>query len=240
MPRLVLKFNDSVLKVIDSSKELITLGRNLKNDIQIDNLAVSNFHAHIVNQSGHFFIEDLGSTNGTFVNDRKISKWELADKDVITIGKHAIVFMAEEVVDGKDDIEELQMDKTMILDTKKQRELLANTGKPAGTETEEPAAVLEVLSGDTNRSRYELTEYLTLIGKDANAVVKLSGMLAPKIGCYISRDRSGYGLIPPEKKNKVKMNGLKLKDAVSLKSGDQIEIGNVKLRFMNPQRSHLK
>ena len=52
MPRLLLKFNDEVLKVIDSSKEFITIGRNIKNDIQIDNLAVSNFHA----TSGFFLI----------------------------------------------------------------------------------------------------------------------------------------------------------------------------------------
>ena len=234
MPRILLKFNDDVLKVIDTSKELITLGRNLKNDIQIDNLAVSNFHAHIVRQLGHYFVEDLGSTNGTFVNDRKISKWALVDNDVITIGKHAIVFLDEEAGDNKVDIEELQMEKTMILDTKKQRELLGDTDVPTVTAPEGPVAQLEVLSGNTDQSRYQLTGKLTLVGKDPMAEVRLEGMLAPKIGCFVSRDRSGYGLIPPEKKNKVKLNGQEVKDAASLKAGDQIEIGNVKLRFMFP------
>ena len=234
MPRLLLKFNDDVLKVIDSGKELITLGRNLKNDIQIDNLAVSNFHAHIVCQLGHYFVEDLGSTNGTFVNDRKISKWALVDNDVITIGKHAIVFLDEEVADKNVGIEELQMEKTMILDTKKQRELMGEENVSLPEEPNGPVAVLEVLSGNTDQSRYELTGKLTLIGKDSMAEVRLEGMLAPKIGCFVSRDRSGYGLIPPEKKNKVRLNGHEVKDAASLKSGDQIEIGNVKLRFMLP------
>ena len=234
MPRILLKFNDDVLKVIDSSKELMTLGRNLKNDIQIDNLAVSNFHAHIVCQLGHYFVEDLGSTNGTFVNDRKISKWALADNDVITIGKHTIVFLDEDVADTKVDIEELQMEKTMILDTKKQRELMGDAGMPMIAEPNGPVALLEVLSGNTDQSRYELTGKLTLVGKDPMAEVKMEGMLAPKIGCFVSRDRSGYGLIPPEKKNKVKLNGQEVKDAATLKSGDQIEIGNVKLRFMIP------
>lgn len=240
MPRLLLKFNDNVLKVIDSSKELITIGRNLNNDIQIDNLAVSNFHAHIVNQVEHYFVEDLGSTNGTFVNDRKISKWELSDKDVVTIGKHVIVFLDEDLEDEVVDLEELQMDKTMILDTKKQRELIGKTGDQAADDLDDPPAVLEVLSGSTDQSRYELNSKLTLIGKDPMALVKLDGLFSPKVGCYISRDRSGYGLVPPEKKNKIKLNGQGVKDAVTLKSGDQIEVGNVKLRIMMPEKCQLK
>lgn len=234
MPRILLKFNDDVLKVIDSSKELITIGRNLKNDIQIDNLAVSNFHAHIVCQLGHYFIEDLGSTNGTFVNDRKISKWALVDNDVITIGKHTIVFLDEKVADESIGIEELQMEKTMILDTKKQRELLGDDDLPETPELAGPVAELEVLGGSTDQSRYQLAGKLTLVGKDPEAEIRLEGMLAPKIGCFISRDRSGYGLIPPEKKNKVRLNGQEIRDAATLKSGDQIEVGNVKFRFMLP------
>lgn len=230
MPRLLLKFNDEVLKVIDSNKEFITIGRNLKNDIQIDNLAVSNFHAHIVCQLGHYFVEDLGSTNGTFVNDRKIGKWALADNDAITVGKHMIVFLDEEVSGGAG-IEELQMEKTMILDTAKQRELLGDGSVVVSPSLQGPVAKLEVLAGNTDRHVYDLEGKLTLVGKDDAAEIKLDGLLAPKVGCFISRDKSGYGLIPPEKRNKVKLNGQEVKDAVSLKSGDQIEIGGVKLLF---------
>lgn len=230
MPRLLLKFNDEVLKVIDSSKDFITIGRNLKNDIQIDNLAVSNFHAHIVCQLGHYFVEDLGSTNGTFVNDRKIGKWALSDNDLITIGKHSIVFLDEEVAGGAG-IEELQMEKTMILDTQKQRELLGDEGEEQDPALSGPLAKLEVLAGSTDRPLYDLESKLTLVGKDEMAEIQLEGLLAPKVGCFISRDKSGYGLIPPEKRNKVKLNGQDVRDAISLKSGDQIEIGNTKFLF---------
>ncbi len=232
MPRLLLKFNDEVLKVIDSSKEFITIGRNLKNDIQIDNLAVSNFHAHITCQLGHYFVEDLGSTNGTFVNDRKIGKWALSDNDAITVGKHSIIFLDEEVAGGAE-IEELQMDKTMILDTKKQRELLGDEAITAAPTLMGPVAKLEVLAGSTDQAYYDLESKLTLIGKDEVAEIRLDGLFAPKVGCFISRDKSGYGLIPPEKRNKVKLNGHEVKDAVSLNTGDQIEIGSVKLLFKN-------
>ena len=184
-------------------------------------------------QLGHYFVEDLGSTNGTFVNERKIGKWALADNDAITIGKHSIVFLDEEVASGAG-IEELQMEKTMILDTKKQRELLGDGSIVIAPALDGPIARVEVLSGSTDRSAYSLENKLTLIGKDEVAEIKLEGLLAPKVGCFISRDKSGYGLIPPEKKNKVKLNGQEVKDAVSLKTGDQIEIGSVKFLFILP------
>jgi pSer/pThr/pTyr-binding forkhead associated (FHA) protein len=233
MPRLLLKFNDEIMKVIDSNKDFITIGRNMKNDIQIDNLAVSNFHAHIVCQLGHYFVEDLGSTNGTFVNDRKIGKWALSDSDAITIGKHSIVFLDEKVAGGSG-IEELQMDKTMILDTHKQRELLGEDAVAAAPAVSGPIATLEVLAGNADQFIYDLNNKLTLVGKDEAAEIRLDGMFAPKIGCFISRDKSGYGLIPPEKRNKVKLNGQEVKDAVSLKSGDQIGVGKVKFLFKLP------
>ena len=170
----------------------------------------------------------------TKVNDRKISKWALVDNDVITVGKHSIVFLDTEVSGESNDIEELQMDKTMILDTREQRERVGDEGSPAESEPDGPVAILEVLDGSTEQNRYELKGKLTLVGKDPMAEVKLTGMLAPKIGCFISRDRSGYGLIPPEKKNKVKLNGQAIQDATSLKNGDQVEIGSVKLRFLHP------
>ena len=128
------------------------------------------------------------------------------------------------------------MEKTMILDTKKQRELMGDDGEaPQPSEPDGPVAELEVLSGSTDQAKYMLSSKLTLVGKDPDAEIKLEGMLAPKIGCFISRDRSGYGLIPPEKKNKVRLNGQDVRDAATLKAGDQIEVGNVKMRFMLPE-----
>lgn len=235
MPRLLLKFNDELLKVIDSNKDLITIGRNLKNDLQIDNLSVSNFHAHIICQLGHYFVEDLGSTNGTFVNERKIGKWALTDGDAISIGKHTLVFLDAEVDGDAEELEELQLDKTMILDTPKQRQRLARNTPAEEAVPTGPAARLEVLSGSTDSSSYDLVSCLTLIGKDELAEVHLSGFLAPKVGCYISRDRSGYGLIPPEKKGKVRLNGQAVNDAMPLKNGDQIEVAGCKFRFTLPQ-----
>jgi len=77
MPQIVLKFNDKILKVVELDKPLVTIGRKRKNDLVINNLGVSSYHAQVVQEEGTFFIEDRGSTNGTFLNDRKIAKLQL-------------------------------------------------------------------------------------------------------------------------------------------------------------------
>jgi pSer/pThr/pTyr-binding forkhead associated (FHA) protein len=88
MLKIELKFKDKVLKHIDTDKSEITIGRAANNDIQIDNLAVSNNHAKLVKQSGAYRVEDLNSTNGTYLNDISIQKANLNPNDIVTIGKH--------------------------------------------------------------------------------------------------------------------------------------------------------
>jgi pSer/pThr/pTyr-binding forkhead associated (FHA) protein len=91
MIQIQLKFKNTVLKTIETDRDEITIGRKKSNNIDIDNLQVSNKHARIVKHAGNYFIEDLKSTNGTFLNDEKISKEPLRDKDIITVGKHTLV-----------------------------------------------------------------------------------------------------------------------------------------------------
>src|SRR2546422_11124296 len=70
MGRLLLKFDDAVLREVSLGSRAVTIGRAPDNDIPIDNLAVSNYHARIYTEAGRLVIEDLNSLNGTFVNDQ--------------------------------------------------------------------------------------------------------------------------------------------------------------------------
>jgi len=89
--KLELKFKDKVLKNIETEKPEIIIGRSPNTDIQIDNLAVSNQHIRLIRQKNHYTIEDLDSTNGTYLNDEKITKATLKHNDVITVGKHNLI-----------------------------------------------------------------------------------------------------------------------------------------------------
>ena len=91
MIKLELKFKDQVLKKIETENPEITIGRSPNTDIQIDNLAVSNQHAKIIRKKNHYTLEDLNSTNGTYLNDKKITKATLKHNDVITVGKHNLI-----------------------------------------------------------------------------------------------------------------------------------------------------
>lgn len=90
MLKVLVKFKGKVLYVVESDKTQITIGRSEENDIVIDNLAVSKQHARILRYLDGYSIEDLNSTNGTFLNQKKKGWAKLSNKDTVTIGKHEL------------------------------------------------------------------------------------------------------------------------------------------------------
>ena len=120
MLKIELKYQGKNLDTFETENEQIRIGRNVTNDIHIDNPSVSSSHAVIKKVMNTYFVEDLGSTNGTFVNEKKITKYELLDGDEVIIGKHSLVFHYVKST-GKN---QADFDKTVILDTRKQKELL--------------------------------------------------------------------------------------------------------------------
>ena len=127
MLKIELKFKDSVLKTIVFDKEIITIGRHSDNDIHIDSLSVSSQHARIVKYYGKYIIEDLNSTNGTYLNKKQISKEKLADSDLITIGKHTLIPSFK--TSDKDSIATDIVDKTMKLTTEEHITMLKKLKK---------------------------------------------------------------------------------------------------------------
>lgn len=237
MPKIFLKFSEKVLKEIALDRPQLTIGRKPDNDEVIDNPAVSGHHARIVQEQGAFFVEDLNSTNGTFVNDVKIQKHKLTNADRIGIGKHLLVYQDEVTVappPPPPPPKEGESDKTMILDTKKQRELLKalETTKAAPvTAKVEKLGCLTVVKGDTDRKGYELTGRLAVIGAEDTATVRLSGWFAPKNAALISRRGEGYFISMPEGGKKIIVNGEAVQGQRQLQDGDIIEVAGVQMQF---------
>jgi pSer/pThr/pTyr-binding forkhead associated (FHA) protein len=98
MAKLILSFENTVLKTFKLDKERVTIGRRPDNDIQVDNLGVSGQHAVVTTLLNDSVIEDLNSTNGTLVNGQAITKHLLQDNDVIEVGKHKLKFVVEAAV----------------------------------------------------------------------------------------------------------------------------------------------
>lgn len=125
MAKLILKMKEKTLEAISlDAKTTVTLGRDPSNTIRLDNPLVSRFHAKIYKQGLPFYVEDLESTNGVFVNGKKISwKQGLNHGDEIAMGKHTFVFMElepdqQERNDEIDDSEQkpIHPEMTMYID----------------------------------------------------------------------------------------------------------------------------
>src|SRR5690606_14534279 len=109
MARLVLTLDGQVLAEYNMNKERYTVGRLPDNDIRIDNPAVSGHHSLIINILNDSFLEDLNSTNGTYVNGKLIKKHALQHGDVMTVGHHQLRFVED------DDAQQDEFEKTMVI-----------------------------------------------------------------------------------------------------------------------------
>ena len=111
MARLILSLDSQVLAEYNMNKERYTIGRLPDNDVRIDNPAVSGHHALIINILNDSFLEDLNSTNGTYVNGKLIKKHALQHGDVITVGHHQLRFVDNQAAENEPD----EFEKTMVI-----------------------------------------------------------------------------------------------------------------------------
>jgi len=230
MARLILVFNKKVIKDYSFVKENMTIGRDEGNDIVIDNLAVSGFHARIDKTGDSYILTDLQSTNGTFVNDKKIISHKLQHKDKIIIGKHIVFFALSQEEQAK--LQEAELDRTMILDTAKQKELLAKQAEEKGIDVagkKEKIGVISFIQG-SDQGEIQLRKKLTKIGKAETSEIRLSGFRMPHIAATISRRPNGYA-ITSTGGTKIKVNNEVIKESYFLKDFDTIEIGSYKFQF---------
>lgn len=235
MPKLLLKFNAAVIKEVAFDKPALTVGRKDDNDIVIDNPAISGHHCKLTMEGGGYYVEDLESTNGTFVNEKKIKKSGLHNNDVVGLAKHALVFLNEAEAAAAAAKPDEGSDKTMVLTPQKQAELVAASAaaaKPAGPEK---AGWLRVLKGaaDAN-AEHELKGMSTYIGKSDRVQIQIKGSglfgSAPEVAASVHRKPEGYVLVAVTEGYPV-VNGAKVSGSVVLKEGDMIDCGATTMVF---------
>lgn len=254
MPKLILKFDDRVLDESAIGPRGVKIGRLPDNTLVIDNPAVSGHHARVFREGGAVVLEDLESTNGTFVNERRVRRHTLRHGDVVLVGKHTITF-DETAQDEPDEVREAgpavpDLGGTRVLDTEHHKTLLAKWEQEAQAKSAapsppaaplEPAAktdraaalakpgVLRVLAGRADRSEYELAAHTSLIGKSDTAVVRLKGWFKPKAAAAIARKGEGYAATPLS--GKLQINGQTVSGRRDLKDGDVLQVSGLTLEF---------
>jgi pSer/pThr/pTyr-binding forkhead associated (FHA) protein len=188
MARLVLSLDGQSLAEYNMSKERYTIGRLPDNDIRIDNAAVSGHHALIINILNDSFLEDLNSTNGTYVNGKIIKKHALQHGDSITVGHHTLRFIENEADEPADEFE-----RTMVISPRDAARLQvppsAAAPPPAALAPVQqypngtlPRARLQVLSGQFAGRELELTKTLTTLGRPD---VQVAAIARRSAGFYI-------------------------------------------------------
>jgi pSer/pThr/pTyr-binding forkhead associated (FHA) protein len=222
-PKIILKLNESVLKEVEIKQDQFTIGRKADNDLVIDNSAVSGRHARLIKVHGVYFLEDVGSTNGTFVNDSRVDRQQLHDTDVVMIGKHRLIFR-DEVHNGSNRMSDEfnDPDKTMVLKSHK---------TPDSSQAAPKIGVVQIILGRTDLHEYQLTSKLTIIGSQENASIKLGGWFAPKIAAMIGRRGESYYVSASEEVKTIRVNNQVVKGQADLKDGDLLEIAKVKMYF---------
>lgn len=247
MPTLTLKFGDRELQQCPVGTHPVTIGRLPDNVIVIDNPAVSGRHARVFREGNQYIVEDLKSTNGTFVSEKPIVRRTLLDRDVVLIGKHSLVFSMAggepaEVAAPVPHVPDLG--GTMMLETFRQKTLLAGieaAGKanvdrhdsdpPKTTSPLGPMLVgqVRVVSGKTAQSDYTLTGVTSIIGKADTAQIKLTGWFKPRIAAALARKGEGYTVTSMGARTAV--NGQVISGRKDLRDGDLIEVAGLTLEF---------
>jgi pSer/pThr/pTyr-binding forkhead associated (FHA) protein len=229
MARLILSLDGQVMAEYNMNKERYTIGRLPDNDIRIDNPAVSGHHSLIINILNDSFLEDLNSTNGTYVNGKLIKKHALQHGDVVTCGHHQLRFVED------DTAQQDEFEKTMVIQpsarpVEKVRAAMAQSADATasrrtignGTPTMKKAR-LQVLSGAFAGRELELTKTLTTLGRPGVQVAA------------ITRRSEGYFLVHVDADSSESfplVNGAPIgATARKLVDNDVIQLAGVKMGF---------
>jgi pSer/pThr/pTyr-binding forkhead associated (FHA) protein len=235
MARLVLSLDGQVMAEYNMNKERYTIGRLPDNDIRIDNAAVSGHHSLIINILNDSFLDDLNSTNGTYVNGKLIKKHALQHGDVVTVGHHQLRFV-------EDDEAQDEFEKTMVIQpssrpvekvraasevVEKVSPGLSATGKSRVMNDNSAAALkkakLQVLSGAFAGRELELSKALTTLGRPG---VQVAAITRRAEGYFIVHVDSGKDNDFPL------LNGNAIgAQATRLADNDVIQLAGVKMGF---------
>ncbi len=229
MPKLVVSLDGVVIKEVQLTKDKTTLGRRPYNDIVIDNLAVSGEHAVLQMSGQDVYIEDLNSTNGTYINGRAVKKQLLQHQDTVEIGKYKIRYLTEDPTDYEKTTtlqpgqipSHLQATRPMHAAT--QPGDLGLSGYAAGAAGSPQPASIRVLSGAAAGREVALTKVVTTVGKPGVQVAS------------ITKRPGGYVFAHVEGAQRPSVNGVPVMgDPIHLRDGDVIELAGAQMQFVQP------
>ncbi|PLX41441.1 MAG: hypothetical protein C0608_05765 [Deltaproteobacteria bacterium] len=229
--RLSLYLDDTLMdeKLFDQAK--IVIGRDPSCDFTIDNKLISGTHAKITREHGGYYVEDIGSTNGTFLNGRRISKEFLRLGSEITVGKHRITLTHEGESDFSGEADETILpltDETINLSPSEAERLYQRAREESLASL---SGELALVKGKGAPLKVRLTKLMTKVGAAPDADLTLKGFFAPTIAFHVEKSEEGFLLHVPPGSKKLKVNGNPAANRARLKDGDILTMGSTSIRF---------
>lgn len=214
MPKLVLALDDKVIEEYELTQDELKLGRRSSNEIQIQNLTVSGKHARIIKSDKGYSIEDLNSTNGTYVNGKLIKQHALSDGDEIMIGKYKLSYVAQQPAEQPPTLASL---------------LHTNTEEEAGSqgdnsESNYSSAIIEVKNGAKAGQILPLQKPVTTLGRPG---IQIAAIMKKPEGYFFMHIESEEEGTPPQH-NRTSLG----EEPVLLKSGDSLTVAGIHVEFM--------
>ncbi len=228
--------HDKVIKQFTISEgSRLVIGRSKDADVVIDNTAISREHTSIELRDGVFYLSDLKSLNGTFVNGKKIDAADvpIATTDSINVGKFQLVAAGEDAsavgpsLSSSDPSFDMDMDDaTVFVSSSKAKAAMDRSVK------DKPQNMLKVFEGSASLTELSLDGKTSIkIGKDPSCDMVISGFWVGSAQCYIIQKDKKYILIPQKCWAKTILNGTQIKNEHVLRKGDIIQIKQTKMKF---------
>ena len=219
MPKMIVSIDGVVIKEVQLTKDRTSLGRRPYNDIVIDNLAVSGEHAVLQMSGPEVHVEDLNSTNGTYVNGKAVKKQLLQNSDIVEIGKYKIKYVDEAVEAGFEKTMMMKAGSAGLVAPAVAASIAAPAAVPASGAV--PSAAIRVMSGAAAGREVPLVKVVTTIGKPGVAVAA------------ITRRPHGFVIAHVEGVNMPSLNGSTIGvEPVALKNGDVLELAGTQMQFV--------
>lgn len=212
MPRITVMMDGIVHNEVTLTKERTTIGRRPYNDVVIENLTVSGEHAVLVMVGNQVTVEDLHSTNGTYIDGKAVKQQVLRHGDVMDMGKFKVKFEA---------MAEDEFDKTMLYKPRVAAPAPAAAIPHVPLTLPELRGSIKVLSGAAAGREMALTKVVTTVGKPGVSVAA------------ITQRRHNFFVHHVEGSDRLTLNGEVVgEEPVVLKHGDRIMLAGTEMQFL--------
>lgn len=242
MPEIIVKLGERIVNRYRFDKDVMSIGRARDNDVVIENLSVSRNHARIKREGEEYILTDLNSANGSMVNGHRVSKAAIRNNDILTIGKHNLVFL---------EVEETRYVEQPASSPSSSRSSSAapQAKKPARYPSRSPVitptasasssfdsgstrmvGVFTIMEGRQKGREYRVAEDEVAIGRSTRNPIRIYDWQASSSHAVIRREGSGYIIRDMDSWHGTIVNDQKVGEA-KLRNGDKVQIGDTVLAF---------